>query len=255
MGSTLYTDHLAPVIPLSPGATFMVRVALASDEEVYRWVGIDSATTIDECREIVAALFGIDDVVGSGSAGQSMLIDVLSSPGDTATFTWGLWQFTMQLADVYPGASDGPVCVAGDGAFAGRDLDLDAVGQQLAASQLRPEVREVIHRAESFDFVPLLHVLTDGERTLPAPERERLASLLPEPAGKTSDAFWVHVLAMACFADEPTTRKLALGLMRALGWEDTDADEVFTLSRAGEAFVGDLSAVDRLEILRELLHG
>ncbi|PAT14090.1 hypothetical protein CKJ84_10375 [Corynebacterium sp. NML 120412] len=253
MGSTLYSEHLAPVIQLSPGATFMVRVALASDEEVYRWVGLDSTTTIDECREIIAALFGIEEKVGTPE--QGMLIDVLSSPGDTATFTWGLWQFTMQLADIYPGTSDGPVCVAGEGAFGGADLDLDAVRQQLAASQLRPEVREVIHRAESFDFVPLLQVIADGEPSLPAQERARLAALLPESAGKTSDAFWVHVLVMACFADEPTTRKLALGLMRALGWEDTDADEVFTLSCAGQAFVGDLSAVDRLEILRELLHG
>ena len=248
MGSTLYTEHLAPVIQLSPGATLMVRIALTSDEEVYRWVGLDSSTTIEQCRELVAALFGITETVGSPS--QGLLVDVLTSPGDTATFTWGLWQFTMLLADVYPGGSDGPVCVAGDGSFAGNEVDLDLTG-----STVRPEVRDVIRRAESFDFVPLLQVLADGERTLSTGERARLAGLVPASTGKTSDAFWVHVLAMACFEDCPTTRRLVLSLMRALGWEDTDADEVFTLSQAGEAFVGDLSAVDRLEILRELLHG
>ena len=251
MGSTLYTEHVAPVIQLSPGATLMVRVALTSDDEVYRWVGLDSATTIEQCRELIAALFGIEETVGTPE--QGLLVDVLSSPGDIATFTWGLWQFTMLLADVYPGGSSGPVCVAGDGSFAGHEVDLDLT--DFIGNTVRPEVRDVIRRAESFDFVPLLQVLSDGERTLSAQERARLAGLVPASTGKTSDAFWVHVLAMACFADRPTTRRLVLSLMRALGWEDTDADEVFTLSQAGEAFVGDLSAVDRLEILRELLHG
>lgn len=296
MSSTLYrSDHLAPVINLAAaraqrrgvgqdaGDTLMVRCVLVSDDTVYRWVGIHEHTTIAECRVVVATVFGIDGsegIVAAEAEDALELRDVLRTPGDSTAFTYGLWQFGMQLADVYPRDESTPpsVCVAGSGSFGDTEFNIAEVNAELLGvervkeleSLVRADAREVIGRATTHDFVPLIQALgvergpadTEGaaERARAAGvDPARLAKLPLETEQLGRDAFWATTLAAACCADETTTSWLTESIMRSLGWEDMDADTIRALCAASLAELdeisADMSVAERLDIYRDLLRG
>ena len=291
MSSTIYkSDHLAPVINFTAarsrlrdsgdptvGDTLMVRCVLVSDDMVYRWVGIHEHTTIAQCRDVVATVFGIDGTVGSEADGECELRDILRSPGDVTAFSYGLWQFGMQLADVYMRDDSTPpsVCVAGAGSFGDTPFDIAAVNAQLLGServndidtQLRDDAREVIQRAHTHDFVPLIQALGVDRATADPPQsstpnqpdRDRLAALPTEPEPQQRDAFWAAALANACCADEQTTGWLTESIMKSLGWDNLDATAIRNLCIRSlaelEELYADLPVAERLDVFRDLLRG
>lgn len=290
MSSTMYrAEHLAPVISLDAaragrrggvavGDTLMVRCSLVSDDAVYRWVGIHESTTIAECCDTVATVFNIDGQVGAEADPGLLLGDVLPAAGATTTFRWGLWRVEMQLADVYPRDESTPpsVCVAGSGTFGERPFDIAAVNARLLGAErakqlellLREDVRDVVGRAASHDFLPLIQALgmergVDRRAGVGAGEgesvRARLVDLPLEREPRSRDAFWACVLADACFADDAATRRLTESIMRSLGWGDLDAEEIRSLCAASLVELAGLTAgqplARRLDLYRDLLRG
>lgn len=287
MSSTIYrAEHVAPVVSLDAvrarrggaagaGATLMVRCGLVSDDMVYRWVGIHEHTRIAECCETVATVFGIEGRVGSEADPALKLADVLRRPGDSTTFHWGLWEFDMQLDDVYPRDESTPpsVCVAGSGTFGPRPFDIGAVNARLLGAErarrleelVREDAREVIGRAASHDFLPLIQALgvergagASGVRAAGA-RRLRLATLPLETEPRRRDAFWACVLADACFADEAVTDQLTESIMGALGWGELRAAQIRALCADSLAELAELAEglpmARRLDLYRDLLRG
>lgn len=273
MSSTIYhADHLAPVIRLverRAGATLLVRVSVVSDEEVYRWVGIDENTTIEECREVVGIVFGIDGV-GADAASKSTLRSVLTAPGESTHFSQGLWSFEMQLADVYPRDESTPpsVCIAGSGSFGGQPFDLRAVNVKLIGAEhvdgiraaVRPELRELAARARNHDFFPLLQAM-DMERAslIDAPVQTTLATLPMEADLRQRDAFWAIILAEACCSSAEETARIAESIMSALGWDGLLVDDIRALSHTSLSALDDIAGerppAEMLDIFRELIRG
>ena len=278
MSSTLWkADHLAPVISFDDarvrrgsdvGDTLMVRCFLLSDDTVYRWVGIHEHATIADCRDVVATVFDIDGDVGSEADGALELGDVLRNHGDSTTFHWGLWEFRMQLADVYKRDDSTPpsVCVAGSGNFGPHAFDIRAVNAELLGAErvrlveelLREDALAVITRATSHDFVPLIQAL-GVEREPGSVSAPELASLPVEEDPQARDAFWATVLAAACCVDEQVTAELAESIMDSLGWPGLDAQEIRALCATSlsklDMISADLPLPRRLDIYRELLRG
>lgn len=266
MSSTLWqADHLAPVIRLVDrrvGDTLMVRVGLVSDDVVYRWVGINETTTIGECCEVVAAVFGIDGDVAGSEASTRELRDVLPRTGASTHFSWGLWSFEMQLADVYPRDESTPpsVCVAGSGDFGDIPFDLAKVNRRLIGqyedwtSALRPELVDLARRASHHDFAPLMRALDLQGPTL---IDDSLSSLPVETDPKARDAFWALIIAAMCCFDEPETTHIAQGIMASLGWEGLTVREMRelahgSLTRLG-AIAGPRTPAHMLEVYRGLI--
>lgn len=282
MSSTLWkADHLAPVVSLadvrghSVGDTLMVRCFLLSDDTVYRWIGIHEHTTVAQCRRVVATVFNIDGDVGSEASGDREIADVLRQTGHSTSFHWGLWEFVMQLADVYQRDASTPpsVCVAGSGAFGATAFDIRAVNAELLGAQrvrdleelVRADARDVISRATTHDFLPLIQALGverelgAGSRVLGADETSRLAELPRETLPEQRDAFWATVLANACFAGEDVTERLTESIMTSLGWPNMRAAEIRELCTASlaelDAISLNLPLPQRLDIYRDLLRG
>ena len=266
MSSTLWqAEHLAPVIRLvdrGVGDTLMVRVGLVSDEVIYRWVGINDSTTIGECCRVVAAVFGIDGEVASNEASLSELRDVLPRTGTSTHFSWGLWSFEMQLADVYPRDESTPpsVCVAGSGAFGDIPFDLAKVNRRLIGQQedwssaVRPELVELARRASHHDFYPLVQALDLQGPTL---IDDSLSNLPVETHPKARDAFWSLVIAAMCCFDEPETAHIAEGIMASLGWEGTGVREMRELAQRSLTLLGAIAGprtpAHMLEVYRGLI--
>ena len=298
MSSTIYRSaSLAPVINLAAertrrrnggaaaadvGDTLMVRIVLVSDDTVYRWVGIDERATIRECCTVVETVFGIDELRATEDGTDAVraeadvaceLREVLDAPGEATAFTWGLWQFGMQLADVYPRDESTPpaVCVAGSGSFGDARFDIGRVNAQLLgtervkdlASLVRDDVRDVLERASTHDFLPLIHALgveravSPGE--MPVVARARLARLPVEADPRARDAFWASVLAAACCGDAASTDSITESIMQALRAADLSAAEVRQLCAASladlDALTANLSLPERLDVYRDLIRG
>ncbi|MEH0147824.1 hypothetical protein V6D40_09175 [Corynebacterium sp. Q4381] len=288
MSSTIYTsDYLAPVISLSDararlagessvGDTLMVRCVLLADDTVYRWVGIHERTTVDECRSVVATVFGIDDRsdrVRAEADAALELGEVLTRPGESTRFTWGLWTFGMQLADVYRRDESTPpsICVAGSGSFGGAAFNIREVNARLLGVEraegleelVRADARDVLRRAASHDFVPLIQalgveraLLADAPSNHPSPI---LQSLPLEEDPRARDAFWSVVLASACCVDEEVTADLTESIMRSLGWGEMNVREIRGLCAVSisqlDALCADLPLPARLDVYRDLLRG
>lgn len=290
MSSTIYTsDYMAPVIALSDararlaggeqepvGDTLMVRCALLGHDTVYRWVGIHEHTTVEQCRSVIATVFAIDDRTDRVRAEADTALElgeVLHRPGATTRFTWGLWTFDMQLADFYKRDESTPqsICVAGSGNFGDTPFDIRQVNAELLGVEraadleelVRPDAREVLRRAASHDFVPLIQAL-GVERALladaPPNHPNPILKALPiEDDPQARDAFWSVVLASACCVDERITAELTESIMRSLGWGELSAAEVRETCRGSldtlDALCADLPLPARLDVYRDLLRG
>lgn len=288
MSSTIYkSDHLAPVVSLTDararlagestvGDTLMVRCVLIADDTVYRWVGIHEHTTVEECRSVIATVFGIDDRSDRVRAEADTALelgDVLTRPGESTRFTWGLWIFDMQLADVYKRDESTPpsICVAGSGSFDDATFNIRKVNAELLGVErvegleelVRPDAREVLSRAASHDFVPLIQalgveraLLADAPSNHPSPI---LQTLPVEDDPQARDAFWSVVLASACCVDEEITAELTESIMRSLGWGEMSVVEIRGLCVASlsqlDALCAYLPLPARLDVYRDLLRG
>ena len=281
MSSTIYQgEHLAPVIELekarkrkgehAAASTLMVRCAVASDEEIYRWVGLDAHATIAECRDIVRTVFNVAGDVGSTEDPEAEIGDILRERGDITHFHWGLWVFEMQLDQIYPRDASAPpsVCIAAAGEFGGAEFDIYTTNAALMGfdradrllASVRPEVRSVLGRAKVHDFLPLLHALeVDGEVGAGTWDVDKLKALPCESDQRGRDAFWSVVLARACFTTSSGTDQLIQSLAHSLGYGHHDADTIRSWCAESLAqlreIVGTAAPIEMLDVFAELIRG
>lgn len=272
--------------------TIILQVSnVRSDGEVHRHVGVNDALTFHELHGVLATCFGL----GAESSPWAFFVHVhargeridpghnlrefITRVGDQLDYTWGLWDFTIQAADIYPRDADTPqaLCIGGSGAFQGRSFDLTEINSRLTGQDTIDAVlgtvaggaRSVISRSKLFDFVPLLQAMDlNREPEVDASVARQLASLPREVTTEGTDAFWSTVLGLACMSDDETTNTVAETTMVALGWHDESgkplsaaqvrdlcSSSLRVLSDVGGAGPSALPPVDRLDVYRALLRG
>lgn len=284
-------EYRAPVVDLAlarsrrgAGETLLLRVsAMKGDEEAYRYVGVDGAGPLGDVARVIAVAFALPShpvtpagfCAPSGAVPQDrQLSQVFSGEQTTIFYTWGLWRFTIELAQRYPRDNSTPpaVCVAGSGDF-GREpfriaeVNRALLGDDMANDVLRhshPEVRELVARSHMYDFVLLLKALgADHAPEVGEPERARIRQLPRERTRAGRDAFWTVALALACLADDETTDTIISTTYASLGYEGVPAAEVrrrcagslVRLASLGAYGAAEDAPADRLDIFRELLRG
>lgn len=270
--------------------TLLVRCgAMVADEEVLRHIGINGESTLDEVQRVLQTAFAVPDDQPSPTrfteeeddAGRldacTELGCYLRDVGDTLYFHWGLWRFTLSLADAYPrdAATPAALCVAGTGDFGDRPFDISAINAQLIGPSAIEtvlagaceEVRDVVTRSRTMDFLPLLQALDLARAAELDREAARTIEALPrERTPRARDAFWCTVLALSCLADDATTDDILEATMAALDWAGDDgeplsaqdvrtlcAGSLVRLARIGGYGPGQASPVDRLDIFRAIL--
>ncbi|WP_293768006.1 hypothetical protein [uncultured Corynebacterium sp.] len=275
-------------VRLSKDTTVILQIANVRDEaEVHRQVGVNAALTLGELHKILATCFGLTEDAPwhfyehHGARGQRInpqhaIKDFLSRAGQGIDFTWGLWDFTITVAEVYPRDADTPraLCVGGSGSF-GEPFDITAINARLTGRttiaavlrQVKPAVRDLVLRSKLYDYVPLLQAVDlDREAVLSPDVAAALRTLPREVTEEGRDAFWSTVLALTCMGDEELTDEVLETSLKALGWVDGDgvplsADaarahctaSLTVLERLGAAGPRLKAPVDRLDIYRALL--
>ncbi|APT91674.1 hypothetical protein CPHO_00610 [Corynebacterium phocae] len=268
-------------------STALLQIAnIRADGEVHRHVGVSSEMTFAELHGVLAVCFGFTDENAPwrffehhGARGARIdphrrIKDYLTKPGYTVDYTWGLWDFNIQVADSYPRDADTPraLCVGGSGSFT-ESFDISAINARLTGTstitsvlaQARPEVRDVVQRSKVFDFIPLLQAVDLDRAPAPAPD-PCLRRLPREVTMQSQDIFWAYVLALTCMGEEELTNSVFETVLEALGWTNEDGSALKS-HQALELIAGsyrDLrgigacgparkAPVDRLEIYRALL--
>ncbi|QPK79250.1 hypothetical protein G7Y31_00475 [Corynebacterium lizhenjunii] len=289
-------QKLAEVIDLdSRRATLILQVAhVRAEAEVHRQIGINSSLSFRDLKDVLVVSFDLPaegapwhfftlsaDAAGAaqpgaarpraGSTGKRidpthLLRDFLRQPGQQLGFSWGLWTFTLSVADCYPRDAGTPqaLCVGGSGSF-GAGFDIADINAQLTGaetadtvlSHARAEVRDLVDRSQLSDFISLLQAVDLARPvTLPPHTRAALASLPRETTAQGRDAFWSAALALTCMGDTATTDAVLGSTMQALGWS---ADASLARARCAsslrvlEGLGAAVPPVDRLDIYRALL--
>lgn len=268
-------------------STLILQVSnVQPDAEVHRHMGVTDAATFAELHKVLGVVFGLDASPEEASPWhfycvtkrinpEHRLRDFLRREGDTVQLQWGLWEFTLSVAEVYPRDAGTPraLCVGGSGSFPGTRFDLTGINAALTGEEtisevlrlVRPEVRSVIERSRLYDFVPLLQAL-DLARPVDPALAQRVSGLPREVTELGRDAFWCVVLALACLGEETLTAHVAATTMEALGWVEDDGSAISAMSvreycpASVERLLelracgpDQLSALDRLDIYRALL--
>lgn len=262
---------------------------IRDDAEVHRHIGVNDAITLAELHEVLVTCFDMPDedspwhffeheaARGTRISPQHQVSEFLWHEGDQIDYTWGLWDFSLVVAEVYPrdGGTPQALCVGGSGSFPGSQFDLTQVNAALTGqetitavlTQAAPAVRDVIERSRLYDFVPLLQAMDLSRRVELTPEVERRVRRLPrEKSMEGQDSFWANVMALACMGGEELTDSVVSTTMEGLGWVDDDgstltAAEVRRLCQASLDELeslgvwGDkaLPPVERLDLFRALL--
>lgn len=270
-------------------STIIVQVAhVRTDAEVHRQIGINDALTFEEFHEVLGTCFALPDedapwhffehdaARGARIDPTHRVRDFLRRPGQHIDYVWGLWDFTITVAEVYLRDADTPraLCVGGSGSF-DVPFDITAINAQLTGAttinavleQVRPEVRDAVVRSRLFDFVPLLQALDlTREVSLPTATLHALASLPREVTLEGRDAFWSTALALTCMGDKQLTESVLTTTLEALGWVDDSgaplladaalnlcADSLAVLTQVRATGPEALAPVDRLDLFRALL--
>lgn len=273
--------------------TAIVQVSnIRADAEVHRHIGINDAMTFAELHRVLEVCFDLpsedapwhfyehDSAGGARGARidpQRQVSEFLWCEGTQVDYSWGLWDFSLVVAELYPrdGGTPQALCVGGSGSFAGSHFDLTAINAALTGqetidevlTQVAAPVRAIIERSKLYDFVPLLKAL---DLTRPAElsdaARAVITSLPREVTNEGKDAFWATALALACMSGAELTDTVIATVMDALGWVDDDgntldgaaarklcAASLDQLAGIGGYGFGAAAPVDRLDIYRALL--
>lgn len=270
-----------------------------AEAEVHRQIGFSDAFTFAELHRVLEVSFGLPDedspwhfyehrdARGSRIDPEHQVSEFLWKEGDQVDYVWGLWDFSLVVAEIYPRDTGTPeaLCVGGSGSFL-EPFDLTAINAELTGQEtidevlniVVPPVRAIIERTKLFDFVPLLQAL-DLERpeSLELPEnpestdnadtvRAGLDSLPREVTSEGQDAFWSMTLGLSCMGGRELTNSVAEATMEALGWLADDgaslsgeeirelcAASLEELAAMGGYGADALAPVDRLDFYRALL--
>lgn len=281
----------APIQLRREPLTIICQVAnIRADAEVHRQIGFSDALSFDELHRVLSICFSLPkedspwhffehtDARGDRIDPRHQISEFLWKEGDQVDFAWGLWDFEIVVAEIYPRDSGTPraLCVGGSGSLF-QEFDLTAINAELTGQETIVEVldlvvtpvRRLIERTKLFDFVPLLQAL-DLTRPVEADASTMrvLRSLPREVTNEGKDAFWSMALALACLGGKDLTDSVVETAMDALGWVDDDGrrldgDSIRQLCAASLAQLQQVGAygpaadspVDRLDIYRALLHG
>ncbi|MFH0412572.1 hypothetical protein ACG98H_10850 [Corynebacterium sp. L4756] len=277
--------------------TVILQVSnVREDAEVHRHIGVNDAMTFAQLHDVITICFALPDeespwhfyrrAKNSEEELESRRIDpdhhiaeFLWREGEVVEFTWGLWDFDLTVAEIYPRDSGTPqaLCVGGSSSFPGTRFDLTAINAELTGQEvidevltyLTPPARGVIERSRLFDFVPLLQALDLNHDVDLSEEKWNQISTLPrEVTTEGQDAFWSIVLGLACMGAPDLMDSVTATTMEALGWIDDDgreltADEIWGMCPASASVLASVGAcgpdaaapVDRLDIFRALLRG
>ncbi|MBK4137409.1 hypothetical protein GWO52_02750 [Corynebacterium macginleyi] len=263
---------------------------IRADGEVHRQIGFSDALTLHELQKVLHICFGLPDekspwhfyehTDGRGSRldPERQASEFLWREGDQIDFVWGLWDFELVVAEIYPRDNGTPsaLCVGGSGNLF-EPFELTSVNRELTGekitdevlAQIKPQIRALIERTKLYDFVPLLQAMDlNRGNDLPPATTEALASLPCEVTNEGKDAFWSMALALSCMGGDELTDSVVETTMDALGWVNDDGNtlkgaeiralcdaSLNQLSQIG-AYGQDAAApVYRLDIYRALLRG
>lgn len=271
--------------------TVILQVSnIRDDAEVHRQIGINDAMTFAQLHDVLVTCFDLPheespwhfyylDEEAQRIDPRHHVAEFLWREGEVVEFTWGLWDFKLTVAEIYPrdGGTPQALCVGGSGSFPGSKFDLTAINAALTGqavideilTYLTPPVRSIIERSRLFDFVPLLQALDlSRDVELSAEVSKKLASLPREVTTEGQDAFWSIVLGLACIGSEELMGAVTATTMEALGWinddgEELTAEEIWAMCEASTSILASVGAwgpeaaapVDRLDIFRALLRG
>ena len=271
--------------------TVILQVSnIRDDAEVHRQIGINDALTFTQLHDVLVNCFDLPheespwhfyylDEEAQRINPSHQVAEFLWREGEVVEFTWGLWDFKLTVAEIYPrdGGTPQALCVGGSGSFPGSKFDLTAINAALTGqavidevlTYLTPPARGVIERSRLFDFVPLFQALDLSRDVELSPEvTKKLASLPREVTTEGQDAFWSIVLGLACMGSEELMGAVTATTMEALGWIDDDgeeltAEEIWAMCEASISILESVGAcgpeavapVDRLDIFRALLRG
>lgn len=261
-----------------------------AEAEAHRQIGFSDAFTFAELHRVLEVSFGLPDedspwhfyehrdARGCRIDPEHQVSEFLWKEGDQVDYVWGLWDFSLVVAEIYPRDTGTPeaLCVGGSGSFL-VPFDLTAINAELTGQEtidevlniVVPPVRAIIERTKLFDFVPLLQAL-DLERPESTDNadavRAGLDSLPREVTSEGQDAFWSMTLGLSCMGGRELTNSVAEATMEALGWVADDgaslsgeeirelcAASLKELAAMGAYGADALAPVDRLDIYRALL--
>src|SRR5690625_4879743 len=225
--------------------TVILQVSnIRDDAEVHRQIGINDALTFTQLHDVLVNCFDLPheespwhfyylDEEAQRINPSHQVAEFLWREGEVVEFTWGLWDFKLTVAEIYPrdGGTPQALCVGGSGSFPGSKFDLTAINAALTGqavidevlTYLTPPARGVIERSRLFDFVPLFQALDLSRDVELSPEvTKKLASLPREVTTEGQDAFWSIVLGLACIGSEELMGADTATTMEALGWSNED---------------------------------
>lgn len=265
--------------------TVILRVShVRADAEAHRQIGVDDSLTLKNLCSVIGTAFRLPHsapwTLHAGNHRLPLDMTIAEVLGDTDSrigVEWGLWQFRVETVDSWPRDAGTPwaLCIGGSGDFADQPFDITEINRELTGASAtdailaatRPEVVDLIERAQIHDFIPLLQALDLARDTgLPRPVRDTLARLPVEEDPAARDAFWVCALALASLADETLAHDILEGTMQSLGWGNDDgspltAQDVRELCLASLRILAEvggygddaLPTLERLDIYRQLL--
>ena len=263
---------------------------IRADGEVHRQIGFSDALTFTELHRVLRICFGLPEeespwhfyehteARGPRIDPERQASEFLWREGDQIDFAWGLWDFELVVAEIYPRDNGTPeaLCVGGSGSLFA-PFELTSVNRELTGQEVTDEVlsavaspvRDLIERTKLYDFVPLLQAMELSRGTELSPQTARvLASLPREVTHEGKDAFWSMALALSCMGGAELTDSVVETTMDALGWVNDDGSaltgvevrELCAASLQQLAGIGAYGAesaapVDRLDMYRALLRG
>lgn len=270
--------------PVPPRHRTLLLRASVRGEDVVRQIGVNAAASLSDVGAVLDVCLSPACTTGEGTwkvadgtEDSTPVGEVLPHTGDAVTFEWGLWCVQVCAVDSYPRDAGTPeaLCVGGSGALPGTDFDLSDINARLTGTRTiaatlasaRPEVRDVVERADIFDYVPLLQALDLSRETSVDPQLSRKLRELPlENDQAASDAFWVTVLACSALIPREEMFEVVETTMAALGWVEDDGEPLtaaacFELCARSVEFIRGihlvgptlLPDVERIDMFRELL--
>lgn len=268
------------------GHTLVVQVeVVCADRTIMRQLGINRDMSFSQLHHVLAVVFNFSHQAprlcehdGSVVDFRETIGNYLSDFSDSLCFHWGLWLLNISVIETIPRDATTPdaLCIGGVGSFDDAAFSPDDISSINAAltgdaaideilGLTRSGVADVIRQSALYDFVPLLQAIDFSRMPAITPEVAMVCAVLPvEENPRSREAFWVCVLALSCMSDAELTDYVIDAATTALGWPEhitaaatkqLCATSLQQLEAIGAYGAHPLSAVERIDIYRELLRG
>ena len=126
---------------------------IRADGEVHRQIGFSDALTFTELHRVLRICFGLPEeespwhfyehteARGPRIDPERQASEFLWREGDQVDFAWGLWDFELVVAEIYPRDNGTPeaLCVGGSGSLF-QPFELTSVNRELTGQEVTDEV-------------------------------------------------------------------------------------------------------------------